>query len=98
MLYQMDGSLLGGGMSLTNPTGGRYKATYNERGRLANCKLIHLFFHQLMTKCINCIVAGDVQHRAAGIARLPRSMPDPESFPHTAYVKILATLARKTVN
>ena len=35
---------------------------------------------------------------AAGIARLPRSMPDPESFPHTAYVKILATLARKTVN
>ena len=36
--------------------------------------------------------------RAAGIARLPRSLLDPELFPHTAYVKILATLARKTVN
>ena len=36
--------------------------------------------------------------RAARIARLPRSLLDPESFPHTAYVKILATLARKTVN
>ena len=36
--------------------------------------------------------------RAAGIARLPRSLLDPESFPHTAYVKILATFARKTVN
>ena len=36
--------------------------------------------------------------RAARIVRLPRSLLDPESFPHTAYVKILATLARKTVN
>ena len=37
-------------------------------------------------------------NRAARIARLPRSLLDPESFPHTAYVKILATLARKIVN
>ena len=36
--------------------------------------------------------------RAARIAWLPRSLLDPESFPHTAYVKILATFARKTVN
>ena len=36
--------------------------------------------------------------RAAAVARLPRSLLDPELFPHTAYVKILATLARKTVN
>ena len=39
-----------------------------------------------------------VTSRAARIVRLPRSLLDPESFPHTAYVKILATLARKTVN
>ena len=39
-----------------------------------------------------------VVRRAARIVRLPRSLLDPESFPHTAYVKILATLARKTVN
>ena len=37
-------------------------------------------------------------NRAARIARLPCSLLDPELFPHTAYVKILATLARKTVN
>ena len=42
--------------------------------------------------------AGGFPDRAARIARLPRSLLDPESFPHTAYVKILATLARKTVN
>ena len=36
--------------------------------------------------------------RAAAVARLPRSLLDPELFPHTAYVKILATLARKTAN
>ena len=36
--------------------------------------------------------------RAAAVARLTRSLLDPELFPHTAYVKILATLARKTEN
>ena len=41
---------------------------------------------------------GVDQIRAAAVARLPRSLLDPELFPHTAYVKILATLARKTVN
>ena len=36
--------------------------------------------------------------RAAAVVRLTRSLLDPELFPHTAYVKIFATLARKTVN
>ena len=36
--------------------------------------------------------------RAATVVRLTRSLLDPELFPHTAYVKIFATLARKTVN
>ena len=36
--------------------------------------------------------------RAAAVVRLTRSLLDTELFPHTAYVKIFATLARKTVN
>ena len=39
-----------------------------------------------------------IYSRAAAVVRLTRSLLDPELFPHTAYVKIFATLARKTVN
>ena len=46
-------------------------------------------------QCISILYTAS---RAAAIVRLTRSLLDPELFPHTAYVKILATLARKTVN
>ena len=36
--------------------------------------------------------------RLSPVVRLTRSLIDPELFPHTAYVKIFATLARKAVN
>ena len=52
----------------------------------------------VLTLLLVVIEVVEVVDRAAGIARLPRSLLDPELFPHTAYVKILATLARKTVN
>ena len=60
-----------------------------------------LWNRQPIIKILYCIIEYCVMYivyRAAGIARLPRSLLDPELFPHTAYVKILATLARKTVN
>ena len=55
------------------------------------------FHHQDKDKesgSLKMIIPG----RAAAVVRLTRSLLDPELFPHTAYVKIFATLARKTVN
>ena len=43
-------------------------------------------------------IISNSNSRAAAVVRLTRSLLDPELFPHTAYVKIFATLARKTVN
>ena len=65
-----------------------------QQDRRADCRLLPVLYFLVVEIYFLLLRRG----RAAAVARLPRSLLDPELFPHTAYVKILATLARKTVN
>ena len=71
------------------------KNVTNEHGDSGSKIQVDYIMVEKGATCSHAIGPGS---RAAAVARLPRSLLDPELFPHTAYFKILATLARKTVN